>query len=105
MIAARRAQTKSFQPHLVIVQVGERPDSTTYVRMKAKACAEVGIKFTHVALPASASVDEITAEVKKLNANESVSGILVQLPLGDHISDEGERTVTEAVTPQKDVDG
>jgi Tetrahydrofolate dehydrogenase/cyclohydrolase, catalytic domain len=73
--------------------------------MKAKACAEVGIKFTHVQLDASTSVDEIIGEVKRLNADGSVSAVLVQLPLGEHVGPEGERSVTEAVDPKKDVDG
>lgn len=73
--------------------------------MKAKACAEADIKFTHIQLNASASADEVVAEVKKLNVDEAVSGILVQLPLGEHIGPEDERSVTEAVDPKKDVDG
>ena len=73
--------------------------------MKAKAAAEAGIKYTHVQLDAAATADEVVSEVIKLNADESVSGILVQLPLGDHVGPEEERKVTEAVSPQKDVDG
>jgi len=73
--------------------------------MKAKACAEVDIKFTHIQLNASASADEVIAEVTKLNVDETVSGILVQLPLGEHVGPEDERSVTEAVDPKKDVDG
>lgn len=73
--------------------------------MKAKAAEEVGIKFKHVAIPAETEVDEVVQIVKKLNDDQSVSGILVQLPLGDHVGADGERTVTEAVSPEKDVDG
>lgn len=94
-----------FEPRLAIVQAGARPDSSTYVRMKAKAAQEVGIKFQHVNLPAETSVDDVVAVVKKLNEDEQISGILVQLPLGDHIGSDGERLVTEAVSPEKDVDG
>ncbi len=94
-----------FQPQLAIIQAGERPDSVTYVRMKAKAAEEVGITFKHIALPAAATVDQIIDRVKHLNDDDSVSGILVQLPLGDHVDAEGERLVTEAVSPEKDVDG
>ncbi|KAG8937322.1 tetrahydrofolate synthase [Tulasnella sp. 419] len=100
-----RAQYPRFQPHLVIIQAGSRPDSSTYVRMKAKAAAETGIKFTHVQLPAEATVAQVVETVKKLNSEEDVSGILVQLPLGDHVGPEGERVVTEAISPEKDVDG
>jgi methylenetetrahydrofolate dehydrogenase (NADP+) / methenyltetrahydrofolate cyclohydrolase / formyltetrahydrofolate synthetase len=73
--------------------------------MKAKAAEEVGIKFQHVTLPAEASVQEVVDVVQKLNADPTVSGILVQLPLGPHVGSDGERAVTEAVSPEKDVDG
>ena len=82
-----------------------RPDSIVYVRMKMKAAEEVGIHHKHIALPAEATVDEVVDVVKKLNNDDTVSGILVQLPLGDHIGADGERIVTEAVSPEKDVDG
>jgi methylenetetrahydrofolate dehydrogenase (NADP+)/methenyltetrahydrofolate cyclohydrolase/formyltetrahydrofolate synthetase len=87
------------------VQAGERPDSSTYVRMKAKAAEEAGIKFRHITVPVESTVDQIVKIVQDLNADEAVNGILVQLPLGDHIDSAGERLVTEAVSPQKDVDG
>jgi methylenetetrahydrofolate dehydrogenase (NADP+)/methenyltetrahydrofolate cyclohydrolase/formyltetrahydrofolate synthetase len=73
--------------------------------MKAKAAEEVGIKFKHITLPAKTSVEEVVETVKKLNCDGRISGILVQLPLGEHVSPEGERTVTEAISPEKDVDG
>ncbi|KAJ7063315.1 formate--tetrahydrofolate ligase-domain-containing protein [Mycena amicta] len=104
-IAATQAQFPRFQPQLAIVQAGDRPDSSVYVRMKAKAAEEVGIKFRHVTLPAACSVEQVIATVQQLNADDKVSGILVQLPLGEHVSPEGERLVTEAVSPEKDVDG
>lgn len=87
------------------MQAGERPDSSVYVRMKAKAAEEVGIRFSHVKLLETATVEEVIRTVKGLNNDESVSGILVQLPLGPHVTPEQERTVTEAVSPEKDVDG
>lgn len=104
-IAALKGQYPRFQPKLTIVQAGARPDSNAYVRMKAKAAEEVGVAYQHIAVPAEASVEEVVKIVKNLNDDETVSGILVQLPLGEHVKPEGERTVTEAVSPQKDVDG
>lgn len=94
-----------FQPQLCIVQSGERPDSSTYVRMKAKAAEQVGIKFRHIQVPLESSAEQVVRVVQELNADNSVSGILVQLPLGDHITSAEERLVTEAVSPEKDVDG
>jgi len=73
--------------------------------MKGKASEEVGIKFQHVQIPADTDVDDIVRVVEKLNNDDKISGVLVQLPLGDHIKADGERRVTEAISPQKDVDG
>lgn len=73
--------------------------------MKAKAAEEVGIKFKHITLSAETTVEGVVEIVKRLNDDAQISGILVQLPLGDHVSPEGERQVTEAVSPEKDVDG
>ncbi|KAF9227925.1 FTHFS-domain-containing protein [Gyrodon lividus] len=105
MIKALKAQYPRFQPQLAIVQAGDRPDSTVYVRMKAKASEEVGIKFKHIILSEAATVEEVVSVVKNLNDDEEISGILVQLPLGPHVDAEGVRAVTEAVSPEKDVDG
>ncbi|KAF8844963.1 FTHFS-domain-containing protein [Paxillus ammoniavirescens] len=104
-IKAFKAQYPHFQPQLAIVQAGDRPDSTVYVRMKSKASEEVGIVFKHITLPEAATVDEVVSVVKKLNDDEAISGILVQLPLGPHVDAEGVRAVTEAISPEKDVDG
>lgn len=94
-----------FQPHLAIIQQGARPDSSVYVRMKAKAAAEANIGFTHVILPEDASEEEVMAAVEKLNGDEKIAGLLVQLPLSESIGKAGERRITEAVSPHKDVDG
>lgn len=104
-IRAKQTVFPRFQPQLAIVQAGERPDSSTYVRMKAKAAEQVGIKFRHINVPIESSADHIINLVQNLNTDENVSGILVQLPLGDHITTADERLVTEAVSPEKDVDG
>lgn len=104
-IAAKRAKFPRFNPQLTIVQAGARPDSSAYVRMKQKAAEEVGVSYRHVQLPAEATVPEIVKVVEDLNADDNVSGVLVQLPLGEHVGADGERTVTEAISPHKDVDG
>ncbi|KIK08626.1 hypothetical protein K443DRAFT_672150 [Laccaria amethystina LaAM-08-1] len=108
-VAARIKSVQStyprFQPQLAILQAGERPDSNVYVRMKAKAANEVGIQLRHIKVPLDSTAEEIVEIVRKLNEDEQVSGILVQLPLGDHIQPADVRLVTEAVSPEKDVDG
>ncbi|KAI1794574.1 C-1-tetrahydrofolate synthase [Ganoderma leucocontextum] len=104
-IKSLQTQYPRFKPQLAIIQAGARPDSAVYVRMKAKAAEEVGIQYKHIQVPEEAEVTDIVDIVRKLNDDETVSGILVQLPLGPHVGAEGERTVTEAVSPEKDVDG
>ncbi|PPR08070.1 hypothetical protein CVT24_010531 [Panaeolus cyanescens] len=100
-----QAKFPRFQPQLAVVQAGERSDSSTYIRMKAKAAEQAGIKFQHIKVPAQSTSEEIIRIVQDLNADENVNGILVQLPLGEHIDSAGERAVTEAISPEKDVDG
>jgi len=89
-------------PGLATVLVGERKDSQTYVRMKKKACAEVGITSFGHDLPADISQEDLLQVVRELNANPDVHGILVQLPLPDHLDDE---EILGAVSLDKDVDG
>jgi methylenetetrahydrofolate dehydrogenase (NADP+)/methenyltetrahydrofolate cyclohydrolase len=87
---------------LATVLVGEDTASALYVRRKQEACEEVGIAPIHHELAADTSEDELLALVADLNADERVTGILVQLPLPDHM-DEGR--VIQAIAPVKDVDG
>lgn len=89
-------------PGLATVLVGERKDSQTYVRMKKKACAEVGISSFGHELPGDISQQDLLAVVRRLNADPKVHGILVQLPLPQHIDDE---EILGAVSLEKDVDG
>lgn len=90
------------RPGLAVVIVGERKDSQTYVRMKKKACEEVGITSFGFEMPADVAQDELVALVEELNAREDVHGILVQLPLPDAIDDEA---VLDKIALEKDVDG
>ncbi|XP_050244016.1 bifunctional protein FolD 2-like [Quercus robur] len=89
-------------PGLAVVIVGNRKDSQSYVNMKRKACAEVGIKSFDIDLPEQVSEAELIAKVDELNANPDVHGILVQLPLPKHINEE--KVLTE-ISIEKDVDG
>ena len=90
------------KPGLAVVQVGEDPASTVYVRNKRKSCAEVGIESFAHDLPATTSEAEILALVKKLNADERVDGILIQMPLPKGIDTD---RIMDAVDPAKDADG
>lgn len=95
-------QESGLSPGLATVIVGEDPASQMYVRMKHKACDNVGIRSVGVVLNDDATTEEVIAHVKSLNSDASVDGILVQLPLPGHIDTEA---VIEAVSPKKDVDG
>lgn len=89
-------------PHLVVILVGEDPASQSYVRGKGKACEVVGIKNTTILRPASISEQELLALIADLNADDGVDGILVQLPLPDHINED---RIIAAIDKEKDVDG
>ncbi|KAH7292770.1 hypothetical protein KP509_29G084700 [Ceratopteris richardii] len=89
-------------PGLAVVIVGDRKDSQTYVRMKRKACTEVGMKSISVDLPGDASEETILDHVMELNADPEVHGILVQLPLPKHVNEE---RILNAISIEKDVDG
>ncbi|MFD8304688.1 bifunctional 5,10-methylenetetrahydrofolate dehydrogenase/5,10-methenyltetrahydrofolate cyclohydrolase [Streptomyces sp. NPDC059690] len=89
-------------PCLATVLVGEDPASVTYVRMKQNRCRKAGIESRHVALPATASTEELVATLRALSDDPAVHGILLQHPVGEHID---ERAAFEAIAPEKDVDG
>jgi len=89
-------------PCLAVVLVGNRPDSATYVRSKKAACIQAGIVDKGVDLPATASEEEVLRVVESLNADPTVDGILVQLPLPAHIN---EKAVLERISLEKDADG
>ncbi|HEY3288743.1 MAG TPA: bifunctional methylenetetrahydrofolate dehydrogenase/methenyltetrahydrofolate cyclohydrolase FolD [Anaerolineae bacterium] len=93
---------KGITPGLATVLVGEDPASATYVRNKRKACAEVGIASFGFELPAVTTQDELLKLVAELGQRNDVHGILVQVPLPDHID---EPTVLNAIPLSKDVDG
>ena len=89
-------------PKLVVIQVGDNPASSTYVRNKKKACEECGIECEDIHLPKEISQFELISKIVEINLDDTVDGILVQLPLPEHIN---ERTVVDMIDPHKDVDG
>ncbi len=99
-VAAYKAQGKEIT--LAVVQVGEDSASTVYVRNKQKACEYTGIRSIKIALPASITQEDLLAEVDRLNRDEAVNGILVQLPLPKGLD---ANAVIRAIDPLKDVDG
>ncbi|CAK6982447.1 C-1-tetrahydrofolate synthase%2C cytoplasmic [Scomber scombrus] len=99
-----RTQFSGFRPSLVVLQVGDRDDSNLYISTKLKAAAEIGIDAKHVRLPSSATQDEVLQSIMSVNDNLSVHGLIVQLPL-DSVNAIDNELVTNAVSPEKDVDG
>lgn len=100
-VQARR-EAGGHAPGLAVVLVGEDPASAVYVRHKQRACEQVGIHSVMHHLPTDTTQDDLEALVDSLNAAPDIHGILVQLPLPEHLD---ERPILERIEPYKDVDG
>lgn len=98
---AERVKAMPRAPKLVVILVGDNPASAIYVRNKEKAAAEVGVESLVYRLD-SATQEELTALIEQLNADETVDGILVQMPLPAPLN---EREILQTINPAKDVDG
>lgn len=103
-VESMKANNPDFKPGLVVLQVGDRDDSNLYISMKLKAAAEIGINATHLRLPKTATEEEVLHSVREVNENSSIHGLIVQLPM-DSINKIDTEKVTNAVAPEKDVDG
>ncbi len=101
-LVAQRTAAGKQKPTLATVLVGDRPDSAAYVASKGKACQELGMGSISEHLPADATQEQVESLVKSLNADPTVSGILVQLPMPSHINEE---RVLSLINIEKDVDG
>lgn len=101
-IRAEEYREKGIEITLAVVQVGSDPASGVYVRNKKRACEECGIHSLSYELPEETGEEELLALIEKLNADDEVNGILVQLPLPEQID---EKKVIQAIDPKKDVDG
>ena len=98
--AALKAQGKTFA--LAVIQVGDDPASSVYVRNKKRACEYIGIESVSYELPRETTEEELLRLVRELNGDPKIGGILVQLPLPEQISED---KVLLAISPEKDVDG
>src|SRR6266446_655880 len=95
-------KTRGIRPGLAVVLVGDNAASSTYVNMKAKTCEQLGIYSRKLTMPSSVTTPQLLAEVRKLNEDDAIDGILVQLPLPKHVN---KHVILEGVDPKKDVDG
>lgn len=101
-VRVQNLKARGHCPGLAVVLVGENPASQVYVRNKIKACADTGILSFEYRLPEETTEAELLALIDRLNRDDSVDGILVQLPVPRHISDE---RIIAAIAPEKDADG
>ena len=93
---------RHVQPGLAVVLVGDDAASSAYVNMKAKTCEQLGIYSRKLTVPGAVTTEQLLSEVKKLNEDDAIDGILVQLPLPKHVN---KHAILEGVAPRKDVDG
>ena len=93
---------KGVHPGLAVVLVGEDPASQIYVRNKGIGCEQVGIHSLTIRMPENTTQQELEAQIRALNADNSIHGILVQLPLPAHLD---EAAALAVIVPEKDVDG
>lgn len=101
-VTVEELKKQGVETCLAVIQVGNDPASSIYVRNKKRACAYVGIESLSYELPEKTTEDQLVKLVKELNENDNVHGILVQLPLPKHINAD---TIIRTISPDKDVDG
>jgi methylenetetrahydrofolate dehydrogenase (NADP+)/methenyltetrahydrofolate cyclohydrolase len=103
-VAAEVAMLKQrgIQPGLAVVLVGDDAASSAYVNMKAKTCEQLGINSRKLTIPSAVTTEKLLSEVRRLNEDDAIDGILVQLPLPKHVN---KHAILEGVDPIKDVDG
>lgn len=104
LLSELKPKVKELNPYLVILQVGEDPASTSYITQKVKSCEAVGMRSQHRHLPADTDLQTLMAHIDELNADEDVSGFIVQLPLPEHLQPYVPQIIRQ-IDPKKDVDG
>ncbi|PEJ74955.1 bifunctional methylenetetrahydrofolate dehydrogenase/methenyltetrahydrofolate cyclohydrolase FolD [Bacillus wiedmannii] len=97
-----KLKEQGIVPGLTVILVGEDPASRSYVKGKEKGCEQVGIYSELIELPETITEERLLAEIDRLNGDDRINGILVQLPLPKHIE---EKAIIERISPEKDVDG
>lgn len=104
ILASVKDDIRKLDPKLVVVQVGRDPASDSYIRKKLESCAAVGMRSEHHRFEDDVTFEELMAEIKSLNADEDVTGFIIQLPLPKHL-EEKQPQLFRAIDPYKDVDG
>ncbi len=104
LLAELEPLARKLSPTLVIIQVGNDAASSSYIKRKLAACEKIGIKSRHLALNQTTSVDALIQTIKELNAENEVTGYIIQLPLPEPLWQQFS-AITDAIDPAKDVDG
>ncbi len=99
-----KKQVKKLNPKLVVVQVGEDPASSSYIKQKIKSCDQVGMRHEHKHLSADTTIDDLMNEIDNLNEDDDVAGFIVQVPLPAQLQEHLPKII-RAIDPKKDVDG
>ncbi len=99
-----KPDVKKLDPKMVVVQVGEDPASSSYIKQKVKSAEAVGIRSEHKHLPESLTINELMKLIESLNMDPDVTGFIIQLPLPAHLK-QYEPEVIRAIDPKKDIDG
>ena len=102
LIDSVKDEATKLKPKLAVILVGENPASLAYIKNKRKACEHSGIEYEERRFPDTITQDQLIDEIEKVNADETINGLIVQLPLPDHIQ---VPLVIRAIDPKKDVDG
>ncbi len=98
----KKVQALSAKPKLAIIQVGDREDSASYIRAKKNFALKIGAEVIHAKFPLEITQDKLILAIKDFNSDKSINGIIVQLPLPEHLD---KKTIIDSVDPKKDVDG
>jgi methylenetetrahydrofolate dehydrogenase (NADP+) / methenyltetrahydrofolate cyclohydrolase len=104
ILESLKAEVKTLDPKLVIVQVGEDSASESYIRKKLESCKKIGMRHDHVKFRENVTQSELFAEIKRLNEDSDVTGYIIQLPLPDHLVKVQPQLFRE-IDPYKDIDG
>ncbi|MDD5103692.1 MAG: bifunctional 5,10-methylenetetrahydrofolate dehydrogenase/5,10-methenyltetrahydrofolate cyclohydrolase [Candidatus Peribacteraceae bacterium] len=104
LLASLKPKVKKLNPKLVVVQVGDDPASSSYIKQKFKSCEAVGMRSEHIHLPENTTLATLMETVTKLNADADVTGFIVQVPLPGTLNDAVPQIV-KAIDPKKDIDG
>jgi methylenetetrahydrofolate dehydrogenase (NADP+)/methenyltetrahydrofolate cyclohydrolase len=101
-VEVQALKRRGVRPGLAVVLVGDDAASSAYVNMKARTCEQLGIYSRKLTIPSSVTTEQLLAAIRKLNEDDAIDGILVQLPLPKHVH---KHAILEGVDPRKDVDG